>query len=88
MLDEIYKVVPKDLLQVFDAEEMEMILYGVPFIDIDEWREQTIYDSPYSPEHMAIKWFWNIVKELDQEQLGKFLQYCTGSTRIPVNGFR
>lgn len=42
-----------------------MILYGVPFIDLDEWREQTIYDAPYGPEHKAIKWFWNILKELD-----------------------
>jgi hypothetical protein len=31
--------VPKELLSVFNEEEMEMILYGVPFIDLNEWKE-------------------------------------------------
>jgi len=51
ILDEIYKIVPKEYLQIFEAEEMEMVLYGVPFIDVDEWREQTVYDTPYNPNH-------------------------------------
>lgn len=38
MTNEIYKVIPKNILSVFDPHEFEMVLNGVPFIDIEEWR--------------------------------------------------
>ena len=37
------KIIPKEYWQVFEADEIEMILYGVPFIDVNEWKEQTEY---------------------------------------------
>lgn len=39
ILSEIYQVIPKENFSIFDSEEMEMILYGVPFIDLNEWKE-------------------------------------------------
>ena len=39
LLGELYKIVRKDLLSIFNEEEMEMVLYGVPFIDVNEWKE-------------------------------------------------
>lgn len=27
------------------------------------------------------------MEELTQEELGRFLQFCTGSSRVPLNGF-
>ena len=32
-----------------------MIIYGVPFINLDEWKEYTDYEKPYSVEHKVIK---------------------------------
>ena len=64
-----------------------MILYGVPFIDIAEWREKTIYKGAYNKGHKVILWFWEFMEELNQEQLSKMLQFCTGSTRTPLEGF-
>lgn len=51
MLGELYKVVPKELLSIFDEEEMEMILYGVPFIDVNEWKEYSDYGGEYNANH-------------------------------------
>ena len=28
-----------------------MLLYGIPFIDIEEWKEHTEYEKPYDSEH-------------------------------------
>jgi len=33
-----YKVVPQNLISVFEPYEMEMLLYGVPYIDVKDWR--------------------------------------------------
>jgi len=38
MCAEIYRVIPKQLLEIFEAHEFEMILNGVPFIDLEEWK--------------------------------------------------
>lgn len=37
MCEEIYKVIPKDYLSVFNPLEFEMLLNGVPFINLDDW---------------------------------------------------
>ena len=34
-----------------------MILYGVPFIDLKDWRENTIYKQPYNENHQIIRGF-------------------------------
>ena len=38
-------------------------------------------------EHQVIQWFWEVVSELSQEDRSKLLQYITGSSRVPMNGF-
>lgn len=65
-----------------------MILNGVPFIDLEDWRAQTTFKGVYSPNHKVVKWFWLILDEFSQEQLSKILHFATGSSRTPVEGFR
>jgi len=87
-LEGIYHVVPKDFFLIFDIQEIEMILYGLPFIDVNDWEAMTVYKGSYYKNHQITKWFWEIMKTLNQEQLSKFFYFCTGSTRAPVEGFR
>lgn len=77
-----------ELFQVFTVEELEMILNGLPFIDIVDWERNTTYKGSYYRNHQIIKWFWEAMHELDQEQLAKVFRFCTGSQRTPVEGFR
>ena len=32
--------------------------------------------------------FWDIISELSQEDLSNFLLFCTGSSRVPIGGFK
>jgi hypothetical protein len=32
------KVIPNHYLSIFEPHELEMILYGVPFIDVKDWK--------------------------------------------------
>jgi len=88
LLSGLYQVVPEETLQIYTIEELEMKLNGLPFIDLTDWEVNSIYKGSYYKNHQVIKWFWEVMKELDQEQLSKFFHFCTGSTRLPVEGFR
>ena len=67
---------------------MEMLLYGMPFIDLQDWFDHTEYKPPYDKSNQIIKWFWQIMDGFDQEQLARILHFCTGSSRTPIHGFR
>jgi hypothetical protein len=87
-LDGFYKVVPKELLICLDCAELELALCGIPFIDAQDWEENTVYRGVYSPIHPLVKWFWEILTTFSQDQLSKLLLFCTGTSRLPVEGFR
>jgi len=87
-LSGLHQVIPEETLQVYTVEELEMKMNGLPFIDLGDWEANSVYKGLYNKSHQVIKWFWEVMKELDQEQLSKFFHFCTGSTRLPVEGFR
>ena len=35
-----------------------------------------------------VQWFWKCVEAYDQEKKARLLQFVTGTSRVPVNGFR
>ena len=63
-----------------------MLICGRPFIDVKEWKENSIYKGKFSKS--CIKWFWEEIYKLNQENLRRFLQFSTGSSRVPINGFQ
>lgn len=81
-------MIPDEVISIFTLEEFEILLNGLPFIDVDDWRENTEYLGIYNKDHEKIGWFWKIVCGFSQSQLSKLLQYCTGSTRVSIEGFR
>jgi len=87
-LQGLNQVIPAELFQVFTIEELEMLLNGLPFIDTNDWEANTVYKGVYNRGHQVVKWFWEVVKTLDQEQLSKLFHFCTASTHAPVEGFR
>ena len=85
------EVIPLILLQVFDYQELDLLICGVPSIDIDDWKEYTEYLGVYrhqGPKHKVIKWFWECVSEFDNEERARLLQFVTGCSRLPALGFR
>ena len=85
--DELFRIVPKEKLMNFNSDELELILNGRPYIDVEEWKLFTVYKAPYSPNHRVIKWFWEIMEKLEQVELSNLLMFCTGSNRVPLGGF-
>jgi len=88
LLRGFYEVVPLGLISVFDFNEIELLMCGIEEIDVDDWREHTHYQGTFRPTSRIIRWFWDVVEELDHEQRTRLLQYATGTARVPVGGFR
>ena len=82
-----YKYIPIDKIKCLNSNELELLLNGRPFIDIDEWKSFTEYKGAYNENHVVIKWFWEILSELSQKELSNLLLFATGSSRVPLGGF-
>ena len=73
---------------VFDYQELELLLCGLPTIDVNNWKANTDYVAGYHQNHRVIQWFWKVVEEFNDEQRARLLQYVTGTARVPVAGFQ
>ena len=83
----LYNIIPKEEVQKLNSDELELIINGKPFIDIEEWKLFTEYKEPYNKNNKVIIWFWEIMNTLNQNQLSNFLQFSTGTARVPIGGF-
>lgn len=87
----VYEVVPMGLLSVFDYSELELLLCGLPTISVDDWKANTVYRGVFLDKngamHPVIDMFWELMMESNDEQRARFLQFATGTSRVPVTGF-
>ena len=81
------ELIPQELINVFDERELELLIGGISEIDVDDWKKHTDYRG-YSENDEVIQWFWKCVRSWDSEQKSRLLQFTTGTSRIPVNGFK
>uniref|UniRef100_A0A8C4HR59 E3 ubiquitin-protein ligase HACE1 n=1 Tax=Dicentrarchus labrax TaxID=13489 RepID=A0A8C4HR59_DICLA len=86
-LQGFHTFIPASLIQLFDEYELELLLSGMPEIDVQDWCRNTEYTSGYDPQEPVIQWFWEVVKSLTQEERVLLLQFVTGSSRVPHGGF-
>ena len=75
-------------MQLFNVTEFISILSGTDeSIDVEDWALHTNYMAPYHLKHKIIKNFWNVVKELNNDEKKRLLQFVTSTSRPPLNGF-
>ena len=80
-------VLPLDLLRVFDEHELELLIGGMTEIDMDDWTRFTDYRG-YEKTDRVIEWFWTCLRSWPTERKARLLQFTTGTSRVPVNGFK
>ncbi|KAK1798910.1 hypothetical protein P4O66_007179 [Electrophorus voltai] len=81
------EVIPQHLLKPFDEKELELIVCGLGKIDIHDWRANTRLKH-CTAESSVVKWFWKAVESFDEERRARLLQFVTGSSRVPLQGFK
>uniref|UniRef100_A0A1A8ES99 E3 ubiquitin-protein ligase NEDD4-like n=1 Tax=Nothobranchius korthausae TaxID=1143690 RepID=A0A1A8ES99_9TELE len=86
-LEGFTELIPIDLIKIFDENELELLMCGLGDVDVNDWRQHTIYKNGYCPNHPVIQWFWKVVLLMDAEKRIRLLQFVTGTSRVPMNGF-
>ncbi|KAF1330738.1 Hect e3 ubiquitin ligase, partial [Globisporangium splendens] len=92
-LTALYDVVPEGLLKLFDYQELELLMCGVPSIDTEDWKKHTDFkfytnNYPTELELSNIHWFWEVIEDMKNEDRVRLLQFATGTSRVPAQGFK
>jgi len=83
----LYEIIPSDLISIFDERELELLISGVSEINVDDWESNTDYRT-YKKDDKTVIFFWRCVREFENEMRARLLQFVTGTSRIPVTGFK
>ncbi|VDM57399.1 unnamed protein product [Angiostrongylus costaricensis] len=81
-----YEVIPKQLISMFNEQELELLISGLPDVDIDDLANNTEYKM-YTKTSAQIQWFWRALRSFEPEDRAKFLQFVTGTSKVPLQGF-
>ena len=87
MIPGFHEIIPEELIAIFNEQELELLISGLPDIDVDDWKSNTEYHN-YTAASQQIQWFWRAVRSFDKEERAKLLQFVTGTSKVPLNGFK
>lgn len=87
LLSGLHQVISEEQLEIFSAHELELLIGGISEIDLVDMKSNTLYKN-YAADDEVITWFWQCLESFDNEKRAKLLQFATGTSRVPVNGFR
>ena len=82
----IRRMISSDSISNLSVKQLEQLISGNPTIDVQDWRENTMYVG-YSSQSPQIIWFWQAVETLSQAERRDLLQFATGSPSVPLEGF-
>lgn len=85
-LDGFYELVSPELIAIFNPRELELLISGLPNIDVHDLKDNTEYVG-WKASDREIIWFWNVIFGLSRNEKASFLQFVTGSSKVPLAGF-
>jgi E3 ubiquitin-protein ligase HUWE1 len=80
-LQGFHELVPAELISIFSPTELELLISGLPDIDIDDLRMNTDYHQ-YRSSEPYIVWFWDVLRSFTREERALFLQFITGTSKV------
>ncbi|CAD2088837.1 E3 ubiquitin-protein ligase, putative [Plasmodium vinckei brucechwatti] len=86
-MDGFKELIQPKLISIFDDKELELLISGIPTIDLNDLKENVEYHN-YTPNSIQIIWLWEVLEEFDENKKASFLQFVTGTSRVPLGGFK
>ena len=80
-------IVPHEIISILNPSELELLISGTPEIDIDDLKNNTEYTG-YTTSAPQVRWFWEVVKDLSEEDRARLLMFVTGTSKVPLDGFK
>eukprot|EP01038_Epipyxis_sp_PR26KG_P005357 gene5357-7431_t len=85
-LSGLYDLIPPELISIFTPIELELLICGLPDINVDELYVHTDYHM-YKASDDVILWFWEVLRGFNRTERASFLQFVTGTSKVPLGGF-
>ncbi|KAI9106855.1 hypothetical protein K1719_022383 [Acacia pycnantha] len=85
-LEGFNELIQRELISIFNDKELELLISGLPDIDLDDLRANTEY-SGYTVASPIIQWFWEVVHSFSKEDKARLLQFVSGTSKVPLEGF-
>lgn len=80
-------MVPIIHLEMTASNSPQLIIGGLDKIDLSDWKSNTRLKHCAADSNI-VRWFWQAVETFDEERRARLLQFVTGSTRVPLQGFK
>jgi ubiquitin-protein ligase E3 C len=85
----ISDIIDLDLLRLFNFNELQnLISGGNESIDVEDWKNYTVYQGNYHKDHPVIETFWEVVVSFSEDEKRKLLRFATSRSFPPLFGFR
>ncbi|CAM6105472.1 unnamed protein product [Calypogeia fissa] len=86
-LDGFNELISRELISIFNDKELELLISGLPEIDVEDLKANTEYTG-YTAASSVVQWFWEVVRSFNKEDMARLLQFITGTSKVPLEGFR
>ncbi|KAL3508356.1 hypothetical protein ACH5RR_027757 [Cinchona calisaya] len=86
-LEGFNELVPRELISIFNDKELELLISGLPEIDLDDLKANTEYTG-YTAASCVVQWFWEVTRGFNKEDMARLLQFVTGTSKVPLEGFK
>jgi len=82
-----YEIIPYKITEFLNELDLKYLISGVNEINVEDWKKNTRYEG-YTIHDPTIINFWKCVNEFCNEERILLLLFATGSSQIPVTGFK
>ncbi|MCO5577300.1 hypothetical protein L7F22_031127 [Adiantum nelumboides] len=86
-LEGFNELVSRELIAIFNDKELELLISGLPEIDLEDLKANTEYTG-YTAASPVVQWFWEVVHQFNKEDMARLLQFITGTSKVPLEGFQ
>ncbi|KAG9144122.1 hypothetical protein Leryth_013768 [Lithospermum erythrorhizon] len=86
-LEGFNELVPPELISLFNDKELELLISGLPEINLDDLVANAEYTG-YTAASSVVQWFWEVVRGFSKEDMARLLQFVTGTSKVPLEGFK
>jgi E3 ubiquitin-protein ligase HUWE1 len=81
-------IISESELRMFAPNELDLIICGIPVIDVKDLKVHCRYVFPLNQDHPLVLRFFAVIRHWQMEDLAKLLLFATGSSQVPVGGFK
>jgi hypothetical protein len=64
-------------------QELERLICGVKTVDIDLLKSHTKLSADLNESSNRVKWLWEILREISDDEKVKFIKFCYAQERLP-----